>query len=128
MYLLDTHTLLWALQRPDLLGEEARQVISREPPNRIFVSPVSAYEVSYKVHRERWPEARRLADHFDQALVDTGFQLASLTTAAAVRAGRLPDIHRDPFDRLLAAVALELDATFLSSDEHVDAFGVRRVW
>ena len=127
-YLLDTHTLLWSLQRPELLGSAARRAIADSPQDRIGVSPVSAYEVSYKVHSGKWPEARRLADHFDQALIDTGFQLIPLTISSAIRAGRLSDVHRDPFDRLLSAVALEMDATFLSADAHLDVFGVRRLW
>ena len=126
--LLDTHALLWALQRPDLIGDAARRMIEPDAQNTILVSPVSAYEVAYKVARGKWPEAQRLADHFEQALTDTGFQLVPLTVTAAVRAGRLVDTHRDPFDRLLVATAIELDAALLSADAALDSFGVRRIW
>jgi PIN domain nuclease of toxin-antitoxin system len=45
-----------------------------------------------------------------------------------VRAGLLPLHHRDPFDRLLAAQALELDLPLLSSDRIFDLYGVTRIW
>jgi PIN domain nuclease of toxin-antitoxin system len=45
-----------------------------------------------------------------------------------LRAGRLIGVHRDPFDRILAAQALALDIPIVSIDAKLDSFGVRRVW
>jgi len=46
----------------------------------------------------------------------------------AIRSGRLPLHHKDPFDRLLAAQALELRIPIISRDAIFDRYGVTRIW
>jgi len=57
-----------------------------------------------------------------------GYRLLPISTAVALRAGRLVGAHKDPFDRMIAAQALALDIPVISSDAHLDVFGVRRLW
>ncbi len=52
----------------------------------------------------------------------------SIDAASALRAGRLIEAHRDPFDRMIAAQALAMDIPILSKDPKLDVFGVRRLW
>jgi PIN domain nuclease of toxin-antitoxin system len=56
------------------------------------------------------------------------FQSLEIDFRHVARVAELPFHHRDPFDRLLAAQALEEDLTFVSSDSAFDAYGVRRLW
>jgi PIN domain nuclease of toxin-antitoxin system len=49
------------------------------------------------------------------------------TAADAAAAARLPLHHKDPFDRMLVAQALRLDATVVSRDRFLDAYGVNRL-
>ena len=65
---------------------------------------------------------------FDKRESAGGFSIASLTVAQAIRSGLLPRHHRDPFDRLLIAQALDLDIPILSSDRTFDIYGVQRIW
>jgi PIN domain nuclease of toxin-antitoxin system len=57
-----------------------------------------------------------------------GYTLLPIDTEQALRAGRLPCLHRDPFDRILAAQALSLDIPVITPDLLFDQFGVRRIW
>jgi PIN domain nuclease of toxin-antitoxin system len=43
-------------------------------------------------------------------------------------AGKFVAAHKDPFDRMIAALALALDISILSPDPHLDQFGIRRIW
>ncbi|MFI5308668.1 MAG: type II toxin-antitoxin system VapC family toxin [Polyangiales bacterium] len=54
--------------------------------------------------------------------------LLDISKDHAIRTATLPWHHRDPFDRLMVAQALEDDLTVLGRDAHFDAYGVRRVW
>jgi PIN domain nuclease of toxin-antitoxin system len=54
--------------------------------------------------------------------------LLPIDAADALRAGRLPGAHRDPFDRMIAAQALAGDLPIISSDSQLDQFSVRRIW
>ena len=125
--LLDTHTLLWAVLSPKALSKPVARLIANAG-NDLLVSAASAWEIATKVRLGKLPGA----EHFEQAFVPTilsaGYTLVPITPDDALRAGRLPGAHRDPFDRMLAAQAIGRDIPVLSSDERLDVFGVRRLW
>ena len=126
-FLLDTHTLLWATSSRKSLSPRVATLIE-EPNNEVFVSAASAWEIATKVRIGKLPEARRLEQSFLEVVHGAGYILLSISVADALRGGRLPGMHRDPFDRILAAQALTLDIPILSLDPKLDAFGIHRVW
>ena len=125
--LLDTHAFVWAVLSPALLGEEARRLIGA-PHTKRFVSAASLYEMSLKVGLGKWPEAVAILADLDEIVQEGGYTLLPILPVHAMRAGRLPVQHRDPFDRLLAATALHEDYGLCSADPALDTFGVRRIW
>jgi PIN domain nuclease of toxin-antitoxin system len=125
-YLLDSHTLLWTLDSPSKLSRLARQVID-DRASTLFVSIATPWELAIKTNSGRL-DVRELLTAFDRSLSFAGYQLLETTVTQVVRAGLLPLHHRDPFDRLLAAQALELDLPLLSSDRIFDLYGVTRIW
>ena len=74
------------------------------------------------------PEAERLEQAFLQVIEIAGYTLLTITVADGLRAGGLTGVHRDPFDRMMAAQALSGDLLVLSNDAKLDSFGVRRLW
>jgi PIN domain nuclease of toxin-antitoxin system len=125
--LLDTCVVIWATLEDDDLSKVARDLIADER-NTIFVSAASAWEIATKVRRGRLPEAERLEREYLESMEGAGYVLLGIDTKCALRAGRLPGAHGDPFDRMLAAQALDLDIPILSPDTQLDQFGVRRIW
>jgi PIN domain nuclease of toxin-antitoxin system len=125
--LLDTHAILWAAFRKDLLSPRARKLIEA-PANEILVSAASAWEIATKYRLGKLPLAQVLVEDFVPRVAAAGYILLSISAEHALRAGRLPADHKDPFDRMLAAQAIDEDLPLLSSDEQLDVFGVRRVW
>jgi PIN domain nuclease of toxin-antitoxin system len=125
--LLDTHALLWAAFRKDLLSARARKLIEA-PANEILVSAASAWEIATKYRLGKLPLAQVLVEDFVPRVAAAGYTLLSISAEHALRAGRLPADHKDPFDRMLAAQAIDEDLPLLSSDEQLDVFGVRREW
>jgi len=125
--LLDTCTLLWATMSPADLSAGARAAILSEQ-NEILVSAASAWEIATKVRLGRLPGAERLEREFLDVMAAAGYSLLDIGAAAALRAGRLPGEHRDPFDRMLAAQAIALDIPVISPDAQLDGFGIRRIW
>ena len=72
--------------------------------------------------------ARVLAEDFIAKVTGAGYLMLSITVEHALRAGRLTDDHKDPFDRMLAAQAIHEDLPLISNDAQLDAFAVRREW
>ena len=125
--LVDTHTLLWAAFDEDLLSARARRLI-QSPGSEIMVSAASAWEIATKYRLGRLNFARELAENFISQVTAAGYLLLPISTEHALRAGRLPGDHKDPFDRMLAAQAIHEDLPLLSNDTQLDVFGVRREW
>jgi PIN domain nuclease of toxin-antitoxin system len=124
--LLDTHTVLWALDSPTLLGKIGYNLMA-DPDNELLVSPVVPWEIAIKANKHKQvPHA--LITNFYAVLQHQGFTSIAIEPLHAIRSGLLPFHHRDPFDRLLAAQSLELDIPLVSLDAVFDQYGVKRIW
>ena len=125
--LLDTHAFLWWLAGSDRLSDTARITVA-DAANVILVSAASAWEITTKHRLGRLPGAEVVAGDVQACLEDQGFQQLPITVAHAERAGRLPGLHRDPFDRMLIAQSLAHDLPLVSIEPLFDGHGVRRIW
>ena len=118
-YLLDTHLMLWAADSPERLGPALEPVLSNE---RLF-SAASAWELAIKQARGKLRLGMPVADFFRRSLAELGAQAVDITVDHAAAVEHLPDVHRDPFDRLLVAQAQQLGATLLTADRTLAAYG-----
>jgi PIN domain nuclease of toxin-antitoxin system len=126
-YLLDTHTLLWAAFRRDLLSPHALRVLA-QPGSEMIVSAASAWEITAKYRLGKLNYARALAVDLIPRITSVGYRLLPISVEHAVRAGLLPGDHMDPFDRMLAAQAIHENLPLLSNDARLDVFGIWREW
>jgi PIN domain nuclease of toxin-antitoxin system len=125
--LLDTHALLWWFSDDPALPASCRKLIT-DSESSVFVSAVSAWEVSTKFRLGRLPSASDLVQDFAGYIARDRFQSLPLSSDHGIRAGLLPGPLKDPFDRMLIAQA-EAENLFIVSNEQVfDRYGVRRVW
>ncbi|MFN8518876.1 MAG: type II toxin-antitoxin system VapC family toxin [Chloroflexota bacterium] len=117
--LLDTHVLLWALSTPEALVPEARRVIE-DGANEVLVSAASFWEIAIKATAGRLTAS----DDLLAASAEAGFSGLTIDPADAVRAGALPPLHRDPFDRMLVAQAQARSLAIVTRDTRLAAYGV----
>ena len=121
--LLDTHVLLWSASDPGRLGAAARSAIE-DGANDVRVSVVSAWEIAIKQSLGKLDLPRPAEQWVPDVLSRTGFEAAELGLGAALRVRGLVWHHRDPFDRLLVAHALEDGYTIVTHDEALEPYGV----
>lgn len=115
--LLDTQLLLWALADPGRLSRAAR---ARIDACEVYISAASIWEVSIKAALGKLnAEPRSLA----AALEPAGFKSLAITADHAAHVLELPDLHRDPFDRLLIAQAQRESMLLLTNDSALAAYG-----
>lgn len=128
-YLLDTHTLAWAVGDPTLLSETARAHL-RDPKNELLASPASIWEMSIKHHAGKWLEVAPFMDEARYTEFSQRLDLRELVirTSHTRLAGQFKVEHKDSFDRLLAAQALLEGVTLMSKDRVFEQFPVTRVW
>ena len=121
--LLDTHAWIWGLMDSSRLGGGAKTTILEA--DAVHVSPISVYEIVRKARLGKWPE---IVPHIDVLLSETETVSAPFTRAVAARAGTLDWTHRDPFDRFIAATAIEMGWVLISKDAEFDALDGTRGW
>jgi len=125
-YLIDTNAYLWLRGNPTRLPVKVSQLIA-DTTQQGLISMVTPCEIAIKTGSGKLNGAALLVD-FEKRESAVGFSIANLTVAQAIRSGLLPRHHRDPFDRLLIAQALDLNIPILSSDGTFDLYGVQRIW
>lgn len=113
--LLDTHALLWALSAPLKLSPTARKALE-ESSNALWVSSVSFFEIAIKVRNGKLPTPGPLLTHWDLTLSRLTAHVLELSVTQAILAGSFEAVHRDPFDRLLAAQAIDQGCQLVTCD------------
>ena len=120
--LLDTHVLLWWFNEPERLREACRAAIADEG-NIVLVSSVTIWEAGIKQSLGKLTLKKPAEAWLPEVLQRSGFEVAELGLAAALRVRSLAWHHRDPFDRLLIAQALEDGYTLVTHDEAFASYG-----
>ena len=112
-YLLDTNALLWLLWNDPRLGPVARAVIA-DLANRIFVSPVTIYEIAYKAAQGRLEKP--VPEDLTAAVAERGLFMLKLTVSQSERAGRMDYSNSAPNDRMLVVQALMEGLILITAD------------
>ena len=120
-YLLDTHIILWSALDVKKLSRKAK-IILENPDNVLYFSPISLWEISIKhaKHPEQMPITSERAK--DLAL-KMGFIELPVRSRHGVDIANLPEIHNDPFDRMLITQARSEGIGLISHDDKVIAYG-----
>jgi PIN domain nuclease of toxin-antitoxin system len=125
--LIDTHTLLWAVDQPAQLGAGALSVL-QEPANGLLLSAATIWEIAIKVGLKKLSLSVPYRQWITKAMADLGLSVLPITVEYAdVQAGLAPH-HGDPFDRLLIAQAMVENLAVVSIDEVFDRYKVNRIW
>lgn len=118
--LLDTQVLLWCLAEPSRLSRRTRRRIE-SATERVLVSVVSAWEIEVK----RALGKLSAPDDLERQLVERRFTELELRIEHVIELRTLPELHKDPFDRMLVAQAVFEDLTIVTADEMVRAYPVK---
>lgn len=126
-YLLDTHAFLWWVSDDARLTQTARNIIgSRE--NECFFSVVSAWEIAVKSQIGRLELKISLSSFLTNTIQSNAFRVLPVGLTHALKLHTLQIHHRDPFDRMLVAQALEENLTLLSNDRKIKSYPVDVLW
>lgn len=125
--LLDTHAFLWWVADAAELSPRAKAAVA-DPDNECLISAASCWEIAIKVGTRKLEIDGTVERFVPHHMSVNGFHELPIEIRHAARTARLPFHHRDPFDRLLAAQALEEDLTIVSGDPIFRRYGIARIW
>lgn len=123
-YLLDTHAILWYLFDSENLSKTALEIINNE---FCYYSKVSLWEIAIKQTRNLLQYENSIQDIINACKEDE-FEELFVSGNSLDLIKSLPDIHRDPFDRLLITMAQENDLTIVTKDSKIPLYDVKTIW
>jgi PIN domain nuclease of toxin-antitoxin system len=123
--LLDTHAFLWWCQdAPDLSAKAKKAIVGRD----CFVSIATFWEVAIKCSQGKLRLPATPERYLPEQMSLNGFEVLDIGFRHTMGVVSLPWRHRDPFDRLLAAQALEENIPIVSRDKIFEEYGANRLW
>ena len=125
--LLDTHAFLWLVTDDPKLSPRAKEIFL-DAGSELLLSAVSGFEIAVKYSLGKLALAEPPREFIDHRVHNNALTPLPIALAHTYRLSHLPFHHRDPFDRLLVAQALEEDIPLLSADEMLSRYGVERIW
>ena len=125
--LLDTHTLIWAVDNPAKLSKTASTTL-QDPANELVLSAGIIWELAIKIGQGKLTLSMPYRKWMERAVSDLQLTIAPVTIEYVEHLIGLPMHHKDPFDRLLVCQALNDKLQIVSVDPILDSYGVSRIW
>jgi PIN domain nuclease of toxin-antitoxin system len=125
--LVDTHAILWWLAGDERLSKRARKILE-DPENKRWVSIASLWEIAIKMSSGRLPAEGLTLGTIAGLLKAQQFAILPVRLEDLLRLELLPWLHRDPFDRLIVAQALEEGISLLTADGVMSHYPVQTIW
>jgi PIN domain nuclease of toxin-antitoxin system len=126
-YLLDTCTFLWLIAEPERLSGTAKEICATGH-NVLLLSAASAWEIALKHALGRLPLPEDPAEYLPRQRIAHDVEALPIDERAALQIGKLPALHRDPFDRMLICQAIAGGFTLVTPDASIRQYPVLLVW
>ena len=125
MYLLDTHTLLWFLRDSPQLSKKALEIITTE--NKVYVSIASLWEIAIKKSTGKL-EFEHSIEKIAELCHEKDILILQIQPKYFDKIIKLPNIHNDPFDRLIISQAIIENLVIITKDTIIPKYSVKTIW
>ena len=125
-YILDTHTFIWFMEGDIQLSDTVSEIIEDSRCSK-FISTASIWEIAIKLSVGKLG-LRKSLNRILFDLSQSNINLLEVSLPHIIRVSTMELIHRDPFDRMIIAQALEENAIILGKDPHFTTYNVKLVW
>ncbi len=126
MYILDTCAFIWSVLDDPNLSDTVSDILAGSEP--VYVSKATLWEIAIKKTTGKL-NLRHNTFELEQICIDEDINILPLKLRYFERIQKMPLIHRDPFDRIIIASAIEEGYTILTNDEIIPKYsGVKTLW
>jgi PIN domain nuclease of toxin-antitoxin system len=125
--LLDTCTFLWVVTDSPRLSACVRDLY-KAADHEVFLSSASAWEIATKHALGRLPLDQPPERFVPRMREHHGIEALPMDEESVLQTGRLPMLHRDPFDRLLVCQSIVHGLTLLTPDPLISQYSARVMW
>ena len=131
MIVLDTHTWIWFISKPEVLSKQATKAVSAAVEEKsVLISSISAWEVALLVIKKRLTLSLDVTDWIAKSENLPFIQFIAVSNSIAIKSVNLPQpLHPDPADRIIIATALSAGASLITQDKKLlDYPHVKTIW
>ena len=125
--LLDTCTFLWIITDDPKLSQQARKLFIN-PDNEVYLSVASTWEIAIKYTLGKLPLPKPPEKYIPSKRQQHNIDSLPLNEEATLYLTKLPDLHKDPFDRILICQAIIAGLIILTPDELITQYPLRSMW
>ena len=125
MYLLDTCTFIWSVQNASKLSQKVKEILAGD--EAIYVSKATLWEIAVKKTTGKL-NLRQNTFELEEICIEEDISILPLKLRYFERIQKMPLIHRDPFDRIIIASAIEEGYTLLTNDGVIPKYNVKILW
>ena len=125
-YLLDSCAWIFILTGSDRLSKNQQKAIF-DRNNTIYISVVSAWEMTIKVSKGKLELPKPLDNLIFESCIRDNYQILDLDIFSVLNTGNLPLYHQDPFDRMLISQAIDNDLIIVTTDAKLSQYEVQLV-
>lgn len=125
--MLDTHAFIWWVMNDSQLSLTAKTIIA-DPGNLLFLSAASAWEIVIKVRLGKLTLPEAPESYIPSRLKMNRFESLSIQLVHALQVTHLPDLHRDPFDRIIIAQSQVENIPIVTVDSQIMQYPVDVIW
>ncbi|MGD8291541.1 MAG: type II toxin-antitoxin system VapC family toxin [Desulfobacterales bacterium] len=126
-YLLDTHAFLWFVTDDNKLSSKAKSIIQNSN-NEVYFSAASAWEMSIKTKLGRLRLGGTLESFIIEQLTVNRLSPLAITVSHSLYTEKLPQIHKDPFDRIMISQSKVENMALITQDKEIRKYKVSTVW
>lgn len=124
-FLLDTHTFIWLTEDDTNLPIDLRTLI--DTAEIVYLSIASLWEIAIKLKTGKL-SLQRSYETIGPAIAASDILILPILFTDTVQIRNLPLHHKDPFDRMLIAQAINNSLAIISTDTAFDAYSIQRIW
>jgi PIN domain nuclease of toxin-antitoxin system len=131
MIVLDTHTWIWFISKPEVLSKKAKKAVSAAVKEKsVLISSISAWEVALLVIKKRLTLSLDVTDWIAKSEGLPFIQFIEISNTIAVKSVNLPQpLHPDPADRIIIATALSAGVPLVTKDKKLLNYPhVKTIW
>ncbi|AUB35957.1 PIN domain nuclease, a component of toxin-antitoxin system [Nostoc flagelliforme CCNUN1] len=125
--LLDTHAFLWWVTDDPQLSSTSRTIIA-DSGNILFLSVASVWEIVIKTKSGKLTLPEPVEEYIPNRLALNRFKSLDIQMIHTLQIANLPNIHRDPFDRILIAQSQVENLPIVTIDQKITQYSVKTIW
>jgi PIN domain nuclease of toxin-antitoxin system len=125
MYIIDTHILLWLLFEPEKLSDRAKRILEYE--TSLYVSMASLWEIAIKQANGKL-ELPFTPEELYEICLNRDINVKQIRPTHLNYLKKLPNIHNDPFDRIIICQSIAENIPILTHDGKIPLYPVKTVW